>query len=295
MKLQSLKYVTQEELLEQAKKLHADHRLAYISAFESDALHLVYHFVGRHQISLAVRISSKKAPSFQWFSPSAELFEREIHEKFKVNFGDHSKKRIFYPEKAKNKTNRESLAALNQDDSKSLSVAANALKDGLVVVAPTDTVYGMLADVADPLAVKRIYALKERNLEKPLPVFVSGKKMLWRFFEKENAKEIEEKLPGPFTFLLVPKNEFLREAAVGFERIGVRIPDEKWVCRLISMLGNPVTATSANKTGKPPATTAKKAMEYFGQGVAVYIDGGKKNKPVSTIIDASTMKKVARK
>ena len=192
-------------------------------------------------------------------------------------------------------TKKESLTPLNENSPKSLNIALTALKDGFVVVTPTDTVYGMLANVADPLAVKRIYALKERNIEKPLPIFVSDKKMLWKFFEKENQKKVEEKLPGPFTFLLVPKKEFLREAAIGFERIGIRIPDEPWVCDLISKLGNPVTATSANKAGQPSSTTINQAVSYFGDGVSVYIDGGKRNKPVSTIIDASTMKIIKRK
>ena len=89
MKLQSLKHVTQEELLKQAKHLHSNHRLSCISGFEENGLFLVYHFVGRHQINLAVKLKGKKAPSFQWFSPSAELFERDIYEQFKVNFGSH--------------------------------------------------------------------------------------------------------------------------------------------------------------------------------------------------------------
>ena len=132
------------------------------------------------------------------------------------------------------------------------------LERGGVVVYPTETVYGLGADALSERAVRRVFELKGRAFKKPISVAVSSFEMLESVAIVESA-EVEEilnaLLPGPVTVLL-PRRAVLPEILTGGSPlVGVRMPEHEIALRLITAFGRPLTATSANISGKkPPAS-----------------------------------------
>ncbi len=139
-----------------------------------------------------------------------------------------------------------------------LEKAVEVLESGGVVVYPTETVYGLGADALSERAVRRVFELKGRAFKKPISVAVSSFEMLESVAIVESA-EVEEilnaLLPGPVTVLL-PRKAVLPEILTGGSPlVGVRMPEHEIALRLITAFGRPLTATSANISGKkPPAS-----------------------------------------
>jgi len=147
---------------------------------------------------------------------------------------------------------------LTEDIERELEKAVEVLERGGVVVYPTETVYGLGADAFSERAVRRVFELKGRAFKKPISVAVSSFEMLESVAIVESA-EVEEilnaLLPGPVTVLL-PRKAVLPEILTGGSPlVGVRMPEHEIALRLISAFGRPLTATSANISGKkPPAS-----------------------------------------
>jgi len=147
---------------------------------------------------------------------------------------------------------------LTGDIERELEKAVEVLERGGVVVYPTETVYGLGADALSERAVRRVFELKGRAFKKPISVAVSSFEMLESVAIVESA-EVEEilnaLLPGPVTVLL-PRKAVLPEILTGGSPlVGVRMPKHEIALRLITAFGRPLTATSANLSGKkPPAS-----------------------------------------
>jgi len=147
---------------------------------------------------------------------------------------------------------------LTEDMERELEKAVEVLESGGVVVYPTETVYGLGADAFSERAVRRVFELKGRDFKKPISVAVSSFEMLESVAIVESA-EVEEilnaLLPGPVTVLL-PRRAVLPEILTGGSPlVGVRMPEHEIALRLITAFGRPLTATSANISGKkPPAS-----------------------------------------
>jgi len=147
---------------------------------------------------------------------------------------------------------------LTKDMERELEKAVEVLERGGVVVYPTETVYGLGADALSERAVRRVFELKGRAFKKPISVAVSSFEMLESVAIVESA-EVEEilnaLLPGPVTVLL-PRRAVLPEILTGGSPlVGVRMPEHEIALRLIAAFGRPLTATSANLSGKkPPAS-----------------------------------------
>ncbi|UYZ40925.1 MAG: L-threonylcarbamoyladenylate synthase [Candidatus Methanospirare jalkutatii] len=147
---------------------------------------------------------------------------------------------------------------LTEDMERELEKAVEVLERGGVVVYPTETVYGLGADAFSERAVRRVFELKGRDFKKPISVAVSSFEMLESVAIVESA-EVEEilnaLLPGPVTVLL-PRRAVLPEILTGGSPlVGVRMPEHEIALRLITAFGRPLTATSANLSGKkPPAS-----------------------------------------
>jgi len=147
---------------------------------------------------------------------------------------------------------------LTEDIERELEKAVEVLESGGVVVYPTETVYGLGADALSERAVRRVFELKGRAFKKPISVAVSSFEMLESVAIVESA-EVEEilnaLLPGPVTVLL-PRRAVLPEILTGGSPlVGVRMPEHEIALRLITAFGRPLTATSANISGKkPPAS-----------------------------------------
>ena len=180
----------------------------------------------------------------------------------------------------------------------------NILKKGGVVICPTDTVYGLIADATDEEVVKKIFKIKKRHKKKAIPIFVkditTAKKLA--FINKEQESFLKKIWPGKFTLVLKRKSNCgLPEILFGNRKtIALRIPDYKLVNDLLKKINRPLTGTSANISGKPASTKIEEILKQFkNQKIQpdLVINAGnlKKSKP-SKIIDLTKNKpKILRK
>ena len=161
--------------------------------------------------------------------------------------------------------------------------AVEALRAGKLIIYPTDTIYGLGCDATNETAVEKVYALKKRPRDMPLSVLVSDFEMLQKYADvsTEQMKLLEEKLPGPFTFILKPK----KDLPVSDGNVGFRMIKNRLVNQIVKKFGRPVTATSANIHGEPAGTTIKELKAVFGTYIKLYISGGKLAGRPSKVID----------
>ncbi len=172
---------------------------------------------------------------------------------------------------------------LNND----LSKAFSALSNGEIIVYPTDTIYGLGADIFNKRAVKKIFEIKKRPLNMPLSVAVSDIDYLEQiaFLNRRIKKVIDSFLPGSLTIVLKKKKKVSRVVTSGLDKIAVRIPDNEIALELLSSFG-PLTCTSANIHGeKTPSVISEIAMHFKPEDVSCYIDDGRLEGKPSTIVD----------
>ncbi len=141
-----------------------------------------------------------------------------------------------------------------------VKTAVKVLKDGGVVVYPTETAYGLGADFLNPQAVKKIYQIKGRSFNKPLPVLVSSLAMAKTMvkFDKLSLKLAKKYWPGPLTLILNSKFQIKN-----YKTLGLRISASKLATFLVKKSGRPITATSANLSGRGELYTAKEIAAQF--------------------------------
>lgn len=165
-----------------------------------------------------------------------------------------------------------------------LKEAALAIRQGQFVVYPTDTVYGIACDATREDLVGRLIELKKRE-KKDISVLVADFEMLEKYsVTNKKQKEILKKyLPGPFTFILESKN--LASNLSGTKNVGFRITKNETAQELCRLAGVPITATSANLSGKPTPPMVEEIEKIFGKKVAVYVDGGILKGEPSTVVD----------
>lgn len=160
------------------------------------------------------------------------------------------------------------------------------LKEGAIVVIPTDTIYGICGSALNKRTVEKIYELRRRKSEKPMIILISCLSNLKIFgVELKNwqRKILEKILPGKISFILPchsKKFEYLRR---GTKTLAFRIPKNRTLLKILEISG-PLVAPSANWEGFEPAKKIFQAKKYFGNEV-FYRDGGKLNGPASTLID----------
>lgn len=175
---------------------------------------------------------------------------------------------------------RISLAALGVTESARL--AAKVLKQGGVVLYPTDTLYGLAVDATNPEAMKRLYAVKARDAHKPVSIVVPNIVAMEKFVVlTPEARALAERfLPGALTLVAPGQGSG--------ERIGVRIPDDAFCEELSQTFGKPFTATSANISGEPACTTVDAILVQFGaraNGIDLVIDDGERGSSMpSTVV-----------
>jgi L-threonylcarbamoyladenylate synthase len=171
-----------------------------------------------------------------------------------------------------------------------IEAAALAVRRGRLVVLPTDTVYGVAADAFDPDAVRDLLAAKGRGREMPPPVLISAATTadaLALGLPKYARALMENFWPGPLT--IVGKQQPSLQWDLGDTRgtVAIRMPDHPIALDLLERTG-PLAVTSANLTGRPPATDAAQAEEMLGDSVEVIVDAGASpGGEASTIIDVT--------
>ena len=171
-----------------------------------------------------------------------------------------------------------------------VAAAAQAVRDGQVVVLPTDTVYGIGCDAFDSSAVAAVLAAKGRGREMPPPVLVPGVRTidgLAREVPDYAPALIDRFWPGALTLVLRAQSSLQWDLGDTNGTVAVRMPDDPVALALLNEIG-PMAVTSANRTGMPPATTAAEAQSQLGESVTVYLDGGPSSGgPASTILDCT--------
>jgi len=173
--------------------------------------------------------------------------------------------------------------------SNDIAQAAEVLARGGVVVFPTETLYGLGVDAASEPALERLAVLKGREAAKPVSILVDSRAMLdtWVSSVPESAERLmKEFWPGPLTLALPARPHVSKRLTGSGGSIAVRISSHSLAQRLVTRLGRPLTATSANPGGLVPASTVTEAKRYFGSEIDVYLDGGTlRGGPGSTVID----------
>ncbi|HEC76682.1 MAG TPA: threonylcarbamoyl-AMP synthase [Thermoplasmatales archaeon] len=163
--------------------------------------------------------------------------------------------------------------------------ALEFLSKGELVVYPTDTLYGLGADVFNRKAVKKIYEAKRRPLSMPISIAVSSIEEIekYAFMNKISRKVAEEFLPGALTLIL--KKKKIIPDIVAKDKVALRIPSNEVAIKLAENM--PITATSANIHGGENPWNIEIAKKQLGEKVAMYIDAGNLKNVPSTIVDLS--------
>jgi L-threonylcarbamoyladenylate synthase len=175
-----------------------------------------------------------------------------------------------------------------------LHQAVDMLKNGGIIAYPTETFYGLGVkfDLEDSL--KTLYDIKQRPEEKAMPLIIGSKELIpivAKSVNKIAVSLMDRFWPGPLT-LIFPAIEGLSEyITAGTHKVAVRIPGESFALQLAKTANSPITATSANPSGLPPARDAETVIRYFGDKIDLIIDGGTTSGGLpSTIVDITENK-----
>ena len=174
-------------------------------------------------------------------------------------------------------------------DENVINEAIDILANGGVIIYPTDTVYGLGANIFDNKAVRNVFKIKQRNLLKPLSILVSNTDAIElvariSIYQKDT---IDKYLPGPYTFILNKTPIVPRVVTGGLTHVGVRVPENKIACKLASIF--PITTTSANLSNEKVLSSPEDILKQLGCDVDLVIDVGPlEAKSASTIIDLTT-------
>jgi Sua5/YciO/YrdC/YwlC family protein len=157
-----------------------------------------------------------------------------------------------------------------------IAAAAEAVRGGEVVVLPTDTVYGVGVDAFSSDAVAAVLMAKGRGREMPLPVLVPNPQTVDGLAADVPAYArdlIKAFWPGPLTLVLHAQSSLMWDLGDTNGTVALRMPQNDTALRLLTEVG-PMAVTSANISGRPPATTILDAATQLGSAVSVYLDAG---------------------
>jgi L-threonylcarbamoyladenylate synthase len=167
-----------------------------------------------------------------------------------------------------------------------IKIARMAMKRGSIIIYPTDTVYGIGANVFNEEAILKVYNIKKRPLNKPLSICISRIEDIKHvaYLDEDVETIIRKILPGPFTIILKKKDNISSLLTAGSDKIGIRIPDNV-VCMGLSK-EFPITSTSANLSGYDIPESVDGVLNQLGSSVDIMMDAGIcKHGIPSTVID----------
>jgi tRNA threonylcarbamoyl adenosine modification protein (Sua5/YciO/YrdC/YwlC family) len=171
-----------------------------------------------------------------------------------------------------------------------LDAAAAAIGRGELVLLPTDTVYGVAADAFTPAAVTRLLAAKNRGRAMPVPVLIGEASTLAGLVVEVPPVALrlaEEFWPGGLTLVMEHAPSLAWDLGDAEGTVAVRLPDDDLARDLLRRTG-PLAVSSANRSGRPPATDAAGAVQQLGERAAVVLDGGPRAaSAASTIVDCT--------
>lgn len=167
--------------------------------------------------------------------------------------------------------------------------AVEALRAGQVVVYPTDTVYGLGCDATNPAAVRRVFEIKGRPPDQPVPVLLAEPHQAAELAElSEGARRLIRRFwPGPLTLVLPSRGVVAEMVTAGTGTVGLRVPDHPVPRALVRACGFPLVGTSANSTGKPAPVTVPQVLSDLDARVGLVLDGGRLRGRPSTVVDGT--------
>ena len=162
-------------------------------------------------------------------------------------------------------------------DTEELKIVCNLIKNGELVIFPTETVYGIGANALDKNAVNKIFIAKGRPSDNPLIVHIANKATIDEI--AQDITEIERKLidsfmPGPFTIILKRKECIPDNVSAGLDTVAIRMPDNIIAKAIITYAGVPIAAPSANISGRPSGTKIDDIRKELEGRVSAIVDGG---------------------
>jgi L-threonylcarbamoyladenylate synthase len=173
---------------------------------------------------------------------------------------------------------------------KAIEEATEFIKKEKVIVCPTDTVYGLIADAKNKRTVNKIFKIKKRKKENPIPIFVKDLKMAKKiaFINKRQEKFLKKIWPGKVTAILKAKDKDFPKGIIKDRKIGIRIPKHKFLDRLLKELKMPLAQTSANISGNPTPQNVQGILKEFKDKKFqpdLILDEGKLGKKPSVVLD----------
>lgn len=172
-----------------------------------------------------------------------------------------------------------------------LRLAADALRQGLLVAFPTETVYGLGADATNPIAIQRLFAAKGRPSDNPLIVHLGevGQLSQAALSVSPTAWQLLDRFsPGPITVVVEKCSNVLDSVTAGLSSVGVRIPDQSQAQELLRLVNRPVAAPSANLSGLPSCTTWQSVLEDFNGKIDYVVKGEVSRIGIeSTVVDCT--------
>ena len=169
---------------------------------------------------------------------------------------------------------------------------AEAIRHGKVIAAPTDTLYGLLADARNRKALRQVFRIKGRAESKPVLLLIDSRRQISGI-----AREIPVAFevladafwPGPLTMVLPARPEIPAIVTAGRDTVAVRLPRSPLVRALARQAGCPLTGTSANLSGRAGARSASEVSAQLGPRLPLLLDAGRVARPVpSTIVDLAS-------
>ena len=169
--------------------------------------------------------------------------------------------------------------------------AVRALHGGGIVAFPTETFYGLAVDPRSVRAVAKLFALKQRAPDQPIPLIAADDRQVAGQVGTMTAlasRLASKGWPGPLTLIIPAASGLCPDVHLSTGRVAVRVPGDSVARALAECAGHAVTSTSANVSGQPPASTAEEVAAAFGDGIDVLIDAGPTSGGLpSTIVDAT--------
>ncbi len=167
------------------------------------------------------------------------------------------------------------------------------LKNGELIIMPTDTIYGLVGDATNEDTINKVYEVKKRDKNKPLLILVSDLQMLKEYVAEISPLEkqvINKFWPGPLTIILKKNNKLSNSLTGGQYTLGIRMPNNENLRKLIKEFGKPIIATSANIAGEETITNIYMLEQAMKKEINMIIDGGTINSISSTIIKVENNK-----
>jgi len=170
--------------------------------------------------------------------------------------------------------------------------AARLIRKGMVVAFPTETFYGLAALATDYDAIARVYLLKRRGVHKSLSILVADLNELDNYIENlsAEARHLAARFwPGPLTLVCPAGKKLPTNLTAGTGKIAVRISSHPVAQALVQAVGEPITATSANRSGSPSCRSCEEVLSQLGQDLEAILDAGlTPGGKASTIADVTT-------